>query len=687
VTSTLRFRTKLNLGIITIVAATALVLALVISQVAARALEDESKRTGSVLVENLSMRAAEPLLGGDLLRLKDLVDELPQVEENILYAFVTDDSGRVLVHTFQGGFPVQLTTANTTPEGRGVAIQLLDTGQELVYDFAAPVLVAGDRLGSVRLGLTRQKVLSVVNRLLWAVYATAGTAFVAALLASTYFAGRVTRRLNALRCHAEEIVRGNLDHQAAPPVYRNCWEVLDCGSEQCPAYGTRGACCWHLAGALNPACKTGDCPGAGKTCDVCPVYLENRGDEIQELAETFDVMSRALKTHIEELRAAEARVKRQERLMRTVLDASPDQMSMVDDKLVYLAVNRTFSQALGRRPDEVAGLTSKDLFPPDDAARRDRDNLDVMRSGKPASREIPFFDGERDRWFHEVRLPVADADGRVIGLLRSARDITDMKEVQEQLIHSQKMESVGKLAGGVAHEINTPLGIILGYTQLLQEDAPEGGQLASDLAIIEKQAKVCRKIVADLLGFSRQTESAKLHMCFNNSVLEVVSLVQHAFSLDKVAIVTDMDDRMPIIYGDPEKLKQVWLNLLGNALDAMPEGGVIMVRTHLDTPRMQVTLEVVDSGQGIRREDLQKIFDPFYSTKPVGQGTGLGLSVSFGIIEDHDGSIRAASPAPEDLLRKARERAGILEDAVSGPGSILTVELPLDHTTEENEQA
>lgn len=131
--------------------------------------------------------------------------------------------------------------------------------------------------------------------------------------------------------------------------------------------------------------------------------------------------------------------------------------------------------------------------------------------------------------------------------------------------------------------------------------------------------------------------------------MESVSLVRHSFSLDRVEIVTRLDDSFPIIYGDPERLKQVWLNLLNNAKDAIPKGGgVIVVSTQLNTPQGIVTMQVMDSGMGIDEAAKKKIFDPFFTTKAVGQGTGLGLSVSFGIIKDHMGEIRVDSPLPAD---------------------------------------
>jgi two-component system NtrC family sensor kinase len=395
------------------------------------------------------------------------------------------------------------------------------------------------------------------------------------------------------------------------------------------------------------------------------------------LAETLDFMAFTLRDHIRGLRAAEQTLTRQQRLLSTVLDMNPDLISMVDTRMIYQTCNRAFAQSVGKSVEEIQGLNDFHLFPEEEAERRNLEGREVLVTGERVDRQERVDGPGGQKWFHVVQIPVHDESGRISGLLRMDRDITDIREYEEQLIQAQKMESIGKLAGGVAHEINTPLGIILGYAQLLKEDVPPDSQLAQDLAIVEKQTKVCRKIVADLLGFSRQGQSDKREMCFNNSVMESVSLVRHSFELDRVEIVTRLDDSFPIIYADPEKLKQVWINLLTNAKDAMPEhGGVIVVSTKLNTPQGIVTLKVADSGMGIDDASVKKIFDPFFTTKSVGKGTGLGLSVSFGIVKDHMGEIAVESPLPDDF-----DLPPLPDGATRGPGTIFTVDIPLDHCT------
>jgi len=684
----LNFRRKLNLGITLIVLFVAALLAVFVTRIAANALIEESKRRGAVLATNLALRAADPMLSTDFLRLRNLVDELLNVDSDIVYAFIVDDRDQVLAHTFGRTFPLDLLEANKAVDGH-LAVHLLDTGRERIYDFAAPVMVGGREFGAIRIGLSRTKVLDVVNGMIFAISGLSVVALLVAVVISAHFAKRITARIGALKVHAEEIVRGNLQLPATTSARRNCWEQRLCGRTDCPAYGDTERRCWYVKGTACAGCDGRAYPAKLAQCRQCEVYETFAGDEIEELADTFDVMAHALRAHIAELRETERDLTRQQGIMRTILEVTPDRLALLDEHLRYLSVNKAFADSLGLPPSEIIGKSDFDIFPRDKAELRVAENRAILTGGLPVYREAQDrrdavsaaggndpasdFGHGRDEWFHLVKVPVSDETGRIIGVLSTARDITAIRSYQDQLIQSQKMESVGKLAGGVAHEINTPLGIILGYAQLLQEDVPPDAQMHQDLQIIEKQAKFCRKIVSDLLGFSRQTQSQKKEMCFNNSIMEVVSLVRHTFSLENVTILADLDDRLPVIYGAPEKLKQVWMNLLHNASGAMPDGGLIKVRTRLDIMNMTVTVWFADTGIGIPEANLQKIFDPFFSTKPVGKGTGLGLSVSFGIIEDHEGFIEAHSPLPQGFIDE-----DMPQGATRGPGTVFRVVLPLE---------
>ncbi|NLV96136.1 MAG: PAS domain-containing protein [Desulfovibrionales bacterium] len=669
--SRLKFETKLNLGILTIVAFMALTLLPIVARMTSSALINENKMRGLALTESLAARAVDPILTQDYLRLRNLVGE----PGDAVYAFILNDDGRVMGHSFLRGFPVDLIQANIVGSNEPSAIQLLDTGQELIYDFATPVLIGGEKIGTVRLGLSKSRITSTTRQLVSAIVTVFAGTLLAAMAMGNIFSRTVTRRLALLRSHAEELVTGSLDSLAVLPGEHFCWEIMHCQDDSCPAFQDKVRRCWHVPNTKcsGHACRIGPKPAS---CRGCPVFLEGTGDEIQDVAQTFDFMAYTLRDHIRGLREVQHSLTLQKRLLSTVLDMNPDLISLVDTRMVYQTANRAFAQNVGRTVDEIQGLNDFHLFSEEEAERRNLEGREVLLTGARVDRQERVDTGpDFSKWFHVVQIPVQDESGHIVGLLRMDRDITDIKAYEQQLIQAQKMESIGKLAGGVAHEINTPLGIILGYAQLLKDDVPQESQMWQDLGIIEKQTQVCRKIVADLLGFSRQVESDKREMCFNNSVMEAISLVRHSFELDHVEIISRLDDRYPIIYGDPEKLKQVWLNLLNNAKDALPaSGGIIVVTTCLNTPQGIITLQVADSGSGIDIASQKKIFDPFFTTKAVGKGTGLGLSVSFGIVKDHKGEIRVESPIPDDFEMPER-----IPQEERGPGTIFIVDIPLDH--------
>jgi two-component system, NtrC family, sensor kinase len=503
---------------------------------------------------------------------------------------------------------------------------------------------------------------------------TAGATLLA-LICSTFFARTVTRRINALRHLAEEVVKGNLDIHISPPLDRNCWEMMNCEETRCSAYKDQNRRCWYITGTFCPECGKEGFPEKVDNCRLCPVYRGNAGDEIQGLAESFEFMALTLNHHIEDLRLSEQNLARQKQLLKTILDATPDLVTLQDKNLVYLAVNRAFVRYLGREEEEIIGCTDSEIFDEEQADQNYHEDKQILLTGQPFSKEIMTKGSEGKKWYHVVKLPVVEHD-RIIGLLSTARDITVVKQYQEKMIHSQKIEDLGRLAGGVAHEINTPLSIILGYAQLLLKELPAEDPLSQDIAIIEKQAQVCRKIVADLLSFSRSSDKIKTRIDINVSIQEVIDLVQHIFRQNRITILQDVDSQIPPVLGDKERLKQVWMNLFNNAADAIGKDGCIFIRSKLCAHRRRLVVFVADTGSGIDEEDLGRIFEPFFTTKPVDKGTGLGLSVIFGIIKDHGGRISALSPVPVEY----RNVFPPCEDE-PGPGAIFFVELPLEGDT------
>ena len=246
-----------------------------------------------------------------------------------------------------------------------------------------------------------------------------------------------------------------------------------------------------------------------------------------------------------------------------------------------------------------------------------------------------------------------EANGELVGYQGIGKDMTRLRTITEQLINHEKMASVGEMAAGVAHEINTPLGIILGYTQLMMDDFDEDSEPYTTMQVIERQTKVCRRIVADLLKFSRQAESTKTSLDLNEVIREVLAVTEHTLNINNVDVIKEFDSSLPMITGDAEKLHQVFINLFNNAQYAMAEGGQISITTRTLNGSVKVTVR--DTGTGIADEIKNKIFDPFFTTKEVGKGTGLGLSVTYGIIQEHGGTIKVESPVTDPASGEATQ--------------------------------
>jgi PAS domain S-box-containing protein len=215
----------------------------------------------------------------------------------------------------------------------------------------------------------------------------------------------------------------------------------------------------------------------------------------------------------------------------------------------------------------------------------------------------------------------------------------ELKKTQKQLAQSEKMASLGQLAAGVAHEINNPLTGVLFYASLLLERPDLDDDAKADLTYIVEDANRCKNIVKSLLVYSRSTDSNKRIVHINEIVDQSLKLVRDQKKFRNIQVRRFLNEEMMLIHADVSKLNQVIINLIINAADVMKGNGKISLSTYRDKPNKKVFLEVKDTGEGIPRENLSKIFDPFFTTKEVGKSTGLGLSIVYGIIEEHGGRI------------------------------------------------
>ena len=237
----------------------------------------------------------------------------------------------------------------------------------------------------------------------------------------------------------------------------------------------------------------------------------------------------------------------------------------------------------------------------------------------------------------------APGEGELAMLSRSFNTMVEtLYRTQQELLHKENLASVGQLAAGVAHEINNPLGTILLFAEVMNKEIAADDPRREDLKMIISETIRCRKIVSDLLNFARQQEVLAQECDIHDLIEQVIEGISHKASFKKVTVLRQFSPQLPAIEADQAQLMQVFVNLLDNAVDAMPAGGTITIRTRLiDSQRLEVMIS--DTGCGISEENLGKLFTPFFTTKPVGKGTGLGLSIVYGIIKTHRGQITVSS--------------------------------------------
>ena len=236
---------------------------------------------------------------------------------------------------------------------------------------------------------------------------------------------------------------------------------------------------------------------------------------------------------------------------------------------------------------------------------------------------------------------VGDASGSPVGSILILEDVTGRVQLEEQLQISEKMASIGLLAAGVAHEVNTPLTGISSFTQMLLQGAEPDDPRTKVLEKIERQTFRAAKIVNGLLNLARPTQVDAGPVDVTAVINDVLSLLEHQLRNSRIQVRKELAPVAPIVQGIEYKLQQVFLNLFLNARDAMPRGGWLTIVTR--GGEEMASIEVADTGSGIPADQLSRIYDPFFTTKDIGKGTGLGLSITYGIVQEHGGAITCDS--------------------------------------------
>ncbi|OQX08358.1 MAG: hypothetical protein BWK76_23670 [Desulfobulbaceae bacterium A2] len=327
-------------------------------------------------------------------------------------------------------------------------------------------------------------------------------------------------------------------------------------------------------------------------------------------------------------------------LLQSVFDGISDPVVQFDAGGCIRMVNHAFVQLVADGGDEVVSR-SLDSLPPEQAVLFGR--IRAARSPLPVQPAMELVSMEGGRIFEVSSYPILGTGGEVVSMVCFARDVTERERMAQHNQKTEKLVAIGQLAAGVAHEINNPLGVILCYADIIKNEADRTEQVREDIAVIERQANACRRIVGDLLSFARGSRQTVQRSGNVNELVErVLGMVGQQFSKQHILLHVELAADLPAILMDGDRLQQVVLNLVMNAAQAIGSDGNIRIST-TRAAEGGVCLSVEDDGPGITMELLPKIFEPFFTTKAGGEGTGLGLSVSYGIVRDHDGEIHVES--------------------------------------------
>jgi PAS domain S-box-containing protein len=380
-----------------------------------------------------------------------------------------------------------------------------------------------------------------------------------------------------------------------------------------------------------------------------------------------------MRQRISELEAAEAEHKRTEEALRqseekyrTILQEMDEGYYEVDLAGNYTFFNDVLCNRLGYSRDELMGMNYRAYTPEEDVKEVYKVFNEVYRTGKPR-RLYPAINIAKDgsRIFIENSiLPVRNSEGQIIGFRGISRDVSERKRMEEERRQleqkaqfASRLASVGEMASGIAHEINNPLTGVIGYAQLLlQEDLPDN--VRKDLVTINDGAQRVANVIQRLLAFARQTKPQRTYVNINKVVATTLDLRGYHLETSNIKVSTQFAPDLPLTIADAGQLQQVFLNLIVNAETEMKlsrGSGRLYIKTQYVENKIRISFK--DDGPGIAEENLERIFDPFFTTRGVGQGTGLGLSVCYGIISEHGGRIYAESKL--------------------GKGAMFIVELPI----------
>ncbi|GAB7023784.1 ATP-binding protein [Salidesulfovibrio brasiliensis] len=600
----------------------------------------ELEMRGSAIAHSIAERGGGYILDRDHPRLLALIFDEARLHERrrlVSYIFIEDLEGDIVAHTLTQPLPESLTV-NSVPDGAVRSVEIVSFFGNPAIDIAVPIKEGLYRIGTVHVGLSKSHIDNLISKLRVAFLGFISGIVLIAVYLSNRLSHYITRPISNLTEIADEISRGNFDIPINLGTAK-AWDPSDC-----PAFCDSNLPCWHFDLSVQ---ERADLVSSDtyKACNRCLFYGVRKGDEVVQLADSFRNMVWSIKLYRRRLRESEEKY-------RSLFDSGPDPVFVLDCETgQVIDANPRVQDLYGYDRTEVAGVLFSEFWPEYVAGSFDSHTSSSDCIYYP---KVLHYKRRGEPFYVNMHACAISYKGRR-AVIVSATDITEMIEKDAQLIQAGKMKSLGEMSAGIAHELNQPLNAIkMGSEFMLMMDdggVPVTPEQYRDV-VREMSAQVDRAsgIINTLRSFGRKSDFVRERVPVNAVVTDVLSILKRQFELDNITFDLDLAEGRLEVLGHNNRLQQVLFNLVTNARDAIndkdqEDGRRIGIRTWSDSGR--VFIEVEDSGGGIPADVLDKVFEPFFTTKEAGQGMGLGLAISYGIVKDYGGSMNIESNPPQ----------------------------------------
>ncbi len=591
--TSLRF--KLLVTNIAIILTLGVLIITLIKTVYSKHLLNQLQKRGLYITNHLAKEVIDGILIRDNLILDALIVDALEGNNDIEYIFVLNEREEVLAHTFENGFPIDLKKVGIIGESKKVKGETISISGKLVYNIAMPIL--SGEIGMISIGFLKEPILKDVNYMIGMIIGILITMLIVAAICICTFSNLIVKPILTLTKAVELI-------------------------------------------------------GSGEQTDKIQV---KSNDEIGELASAFNQMVKDL---VESHKALVNAKNYTEDIITNLSDA----LIVVDSEDKVVTINPATAELLGYNENEFSGKPLATIFAEENIFDG-RKLKEIVEKKEVRNYELncKAKDGRKIPVLFSAGL-IKDSGGNITRIVCVVKDISELKQAQverknayqkleqtqHELIQSNKMAVMGQLTAGISHELNQPLTGIKGFAQAGMMDMQEDNPLRDDLNMIVTQADRMDKIIQNVRLFGRKSEIKMKEININKPLEDSLMLLTEQFRVHSISLKKSLAEDLPKIQGDSNQLQQIFINLIINARDAIdslnnPDGGTLSIKTALTEDKQDIEIIFEDTGCGIPKEQLEHIFNPFFTTKSPNGGMGLGLSIVYRIIENHKGKIEVES--------------------------------------------